>query len=185
MPLNDRPFADRQFERRDAGTETRWSCSRVDWIVSAFEIELVDEHHPGHAHLVGDLPHIFGLHLHAFDRAHDEDGEVAHAQRRDHVTDEVGVSRRVDEIDLVVFPLERRHRQRQRQPAPLLFGVVVAYGGPLIDAAHASGDPGAMQQGLGQRRLAGAAVADKHHVADVRRRIALHHRPPCRPPGRV
>ena len=48
------------------------------------------------------------------------------------VADEVGVAGGVDQVDLVALPLERGHRQRQRDAPALLLGVVVGDGRAVL-----------------------------------------------------
>ena len=126
------------------------------------------------AALLGELPRDLGLHLDAFDRGHDEQREVGRLDRGGDVADEVGVAGRVEHVDLVVFELERCERERHRDVAALLLGVEVAHGRAVLDPAQADDRPGVEQEGLGQRGLAGAAVADECDVADLRGRKRLH-----------
>jgi hypothetical protein len=107
-----------------------------------------------------------------------EHGQVDDPKRREHVADEVGVARRVDQVDLVALPLERRDRQRQRQAALLLLGLVVADSGPVLDATEPVDGAGPMQQRLGERGLASTTVADQGHVPDLLRRDDVHAVPP-------
>ena len=122
----------------------------------------------------GELPRDLGLHLDALDRGHDEQREVGGLERGADVADEVGVARRVEEVDLGAVELERRQRERHRDPAALLLGVEVADRRAVLDLAEAGDRPGREQEGLGERGLAGAAVADEGDVADVGRRERLH-----------
>ena len=62
--------------------------------------------------------------------------------------------------------------------APLLLGVEVARRVVVLDPAQAGDRPRREEQGLGQRGLAGATVADEGDVAQFRRRERLH-KPPC------
>jgi hypothetical protein len=64
---------------------------------------------------------------------------------------------------------DRRHRETDR---PLLADrrrVVVAHGVALGDRSGSRDHAGAGEQGLGERRLAGAGRADQHDVADLGR----------------
>ena len=123
------------------------------------------------------LPRDLGLHLDALDRGDDEQREVGGLQRGGDVADEVGVAGRVEQVDLVAVELERRERERHRDPPPLLLGVEVADGVPSSTLPEAGDRAGGEQQGLGQRGLAGAAVADEGDVADLGRRERLHQNP--------
>ena len=106
--------ADRQLERRDAGAEPVAELVERALEAGALAVELVDEDHPRHAEPGGLAPDRLGLHLDAVDRAHHEHGQVDDPQRGPHVAEEVGVAGRVDQVDLVALPLERRHRERER-----------------------------------------------------------------------
>ena len=78
----------------------------------------------------------------------------------------------------MALPLERRDGERQRDAPALLLGVVVADRGAVLDPPEPVDGAGAVQERLGQRRLAGAAVADQGHVADLLGRKELHSVPP-------
>ena len=142
-------------------------------------VELVHEHHAGQAQVGGHLPRLLGLDLDPVDRADHEYRQVGHPQRGRDVADEVGVARRVDEVDLVVAPLERCQRQRQGDAAALLLGVVVAHRRAVLDPSEAVDGAGAVQQRLGQACLARAAVTHECDVADLVGRIPLHQDPLC------
>ncbi len=90
------------------------------------------------------------------------------------VADEVGVAGGVDEVDLVVIPLERSHRQRHRHAALVLFGVVVEQRRAVIDASLPVDCAGAIEQRFGEGRLARPVVADEDDVANLLRRVDLH-----------
>ena len=120
-------FTDRQLERGDARAELGAQLLERALEAGALTIELVHEDHAGEAQLGGDLPDHLGLHLDAVDRAHDEDGEVGHAECRLHVADEVGVARGVDQVDLVALPLERGQREREAEAPLLLLGIEVGH----------------------------------------------------------
>ncbi len=167
-------FADRQLQRRDAGAELRLQLVERARERRALAVELVHEDRARQAALLGEPPRDLGLHLDAFDRGHDEQREVGGLDRGGDVADEVGVPGRVEHVDLVVVELERGERERDRDVAALLLGVEVADGRAVLDPAQADDRPGVEQQGLGQRRLAGAAVADERDVADLRGRKRLH-----------
>ena len=169
-----RLLADRELQRRDAGAELRLQLVERARERRALAVELVDEDRAREAALLGELPRDLGLHLDAFDRGHDEQREVGGLDRGGDVADEVGVAGRVEHVDLVVVELERRERERHRDVAALLFGVEVADGRAVFDPAQADDRPGVEQQRLGERRLAGASVADEGDVADLRGRKRLH-----------
>ena len=97
----------------------------------------------------------------------DEDGRLAHAQGAERVGDEAGLAGGVEEVDLAVVPLERAQRRADRHLARLLVGVAVGGRGALGDRPEPVEHAGLVEQGLVQRGLAAAAVADECHVADA------------------
>ena len=75
--------------------------------------------------------------------------------------------------------LERRERERHRDPPPGLLGVEVGDGVAVLDPPEAGDRPGGEEQRLGEDGLARSAVADQGHVADLLRRERLRrHRHP-------
>ena len=86
--------------------------------------------------------HSLGADLDAVDGADDEHGEVGDRQRGVDVAGEVGVARRVDQVDLVASaavvaaPLERSERQRQRHRPLGLLRLGVAHGRPVLDPSR-------------------------------------------------
>ena len=119
-------FADRELQRRDAGAELLLELVERALERRALAVELVDEDRARDAALLGELPRDLGLHLDAFDRGHDEQREVGGLERGGDVADEVGVARRVEQVDLVAVELERRERERHRDAPALLLGIEVA-----------------------------------------------------------
>ena len=91
-----------------------------------------------------------------------------------HVADEVGVSGGVEDVDLDAVPLDRGHRERDADAPADLLGIVVGDGVAVLDPAHSGERPGREQHGLEERGLAGAAVADQQHVADVAGLVDVH-----------
>ncbi len=170
--------ADRQLQRCHAGSEPVAELVERALEAGPLAVELVDEDHPRHAQPGGLAPHRLGLHLHAVDRAHHEHREVDDPQRGTDVAEEVGVAGRVDQVDLVALPLEGRHRERQRDAAALLLGIVVAHRGAVFHPPQPVDRAGAVEQGLHERRLARAPVAHQRHVADLVGREALQSGPP-------
>jgi hypothetical protein len=75
--------------------------------VGAGAIELVDEQQRRHAEPLQRPEQERGLGLDAFDRRHDQDRAVEHAEDALNLRDEVRMTRRVDEIDRQVTDEER------------------------------------------------------------------------------
>ena len=135
--------------------------------VGALAIEHVHEDHAREVELGGALPQAGGVDLDAHHGVDDEDGRLAHAQGAERVGDEAGLAGGVEEVDLAVVPLERAQRRADRHLARLLVGVAVGGRGALGDRPEPVEHAGLVEQGLVQRGLAAAAVADQCHVADA------------------
>ena len=155
------------------------SWSRVRGNEARSRSSLLTKTMRGRPELGGRLPEPDRLHLGPGHRAHHEHREVGHPQRRQRLALEVGVARRVEEVDAVALPHDRGQRQRQRLAAPLLLGLAVAHRRAVLDPAEPRHEAGLEQHGLGQRGLAGAAVADQRHVADPFGRDHFHEPTPC------
>ena len=107
--------------------------------------------------------------LHAGDRAEHQDGAVEHAQRALDLDGEVDVAGRVDDVDVVVLPLQWVAARRDRDAALALElhgvhrGADAVLALDLVDRV----DPlGVEEDALGQRRLARVDVGADADVAD-------------------
>ena len=107
----------------------------------------------------------------------DEDDHVRHSHRRPLLAREVERPRCVEQVDLVVVPLEGGERQYLRATCRLLLGLVIADGVLRLDAAHAIQDAGTVEHRLGQHGLPRAAGAHERHIADAFCRVRLHRHP--------
>ncbi len=120
------------------------------------------------------VPGELGADLHPGDRIDQHHRPVGHAQGRDHLADEVGVAGRVEQIDLVVFVLERKQGSGQRQLAADLLVLEVGDRVAFFDLTHPVDGAGMEQERLAQRGLSAAAVRDQGDVADGVGCIVLH-----------
>ena len=167
-------LADGQLERGDACAEPIPELFERAVERGAFLVELVDEDHAGDAQLPGESPDPLGADLDSVDGVHHEHGEIDHAQGGVDVANEVGVARRVDEVDLVALPLERGVGQGERHPALGLLGVEVEHGVAIFDPAQTADGPSPVEQRLCQRRLPRPAVSHKRNIANLLGRVDLH-----------
>jgi hypothetical protein len=106
------------------------------------------------------VPDGLGLRLHAGDAAEHDDRAVEHAQAALDLDREVDVARRVDQVDLVLLPLERGGRRRDRDPALALLLHPVHLGLAVVDLADLVDLAGVKQESLGYRGLARVDVSD-------------------------
>ena len=105
--------------------------------IGALPIEHVHEDDAREAAVLAALPVPRRLHLDSHDGAYDEERAFDDAQRRDRVTLEARISRRVDEVDLPALPFQVRNRGGERHLSPLLVVVPVAHRRPAFDGSPA------------------------------------------------
>ena len=98
-----------------------------------------------------------------------DDGHVRRGQTGVHIGGEIGIARRIEQVDLDVVDGERGQGRRDGQLAGDLLGLEVTGGGALLDRASSGDHAGGGQEGLGQRRLPGTVMADESDVSDCGR----------------
>ena len=165
-------LAEGQLEGNETRAERRLETVEHGAEVGAGLVLLVDEDQSRDAALGALAPCQLGADLHPVDGAHHQHGEVGDGQGGVDVAGEVGISRGVDEVDLVGLavrrlPLERGQGQREGHRTLGLFGLGVTDRRPVLDPSRPGEHPGPEEQRLGQRRLATPAVADDGDVADL------------------
>ena len=162
-------LADRQLDRPQRRAEGRPQLLHGAAEVGAGTVLLRHRDDPRNTGGTGARPRGARAAGHAVHGAHDDDSDIGDRERRVHGPDEVGVSRRVDECDAVFHvgdgPGEPCERESEGRAAGDLLRLVVADGRPLLDAAHSRYRAGAMQQSLGERRLAASHRAQQRDGA--------------------
>jgi hypothetical protein len=106
-----RLLADRQLGRVGMGTEHLAYLRERAVERRPLAVELVDEHESRDVHRRREPPQRAVLRLYAGDAVDHEHREVRSCECQHRLAAEVGVSRRVDQIDAVAVPVERRHRE--------------------------------------------------------------------------
>ena len=122
----------------------------------------------------GALPDGVGADLRPGHAVDQDQRAVGHARGFGDFAVEVGVAGRVDQVDLVALPLQRRDRQADRHLALELFWIEIGRGVAVVDRAHSRDGPRAKQQGLAQRRLARATMREQADVAQLRGCVFFH-----------
>ena len=174
-----RPGADGQIERDGHAIQTGADFVKGAEKIGPFAVHLVDKRQAGHAILVGLMPDRFALGLDAFAGAENHHSAVQDAQAALDLGREIDVAGRVDEIDLNFgagnvlgadgfhVPIEPDAGGVDGYAALLLLGIVIGYGGALIDLAHAVAEPAIEEHPLGDGGFAGIDVGDNADVAEV------------------
>ncbi len=83
------------------------------------------------------------------------------------VADEVRVSRRVDQVDLLAGPLAMERVAIDREVATFLFVFRVGKACPVVDGAESPRDAGDVEHGVGQAGLARRPMSSQGNVADI------------------
>ena len=173
--------AEGQLERRDAGAEAVAQLVERALEVGPLAVELVDEHHAGHAELLGPTPQPSRSgprrRRRRSPRTRRGRPPAGPPRPRRRSRRSPGVS-----IRLTLWPSHSNGSTASEMEIWRFCssGSMSAHGGAVLDPPDAGDRPGLREQGLGQGRLAAAAVADEGHVADLVGRDAFH-RAHCTP----
>ena len=128
----------------------------------------------GTLELLGRRPDLFGRDFDAGDGVDDHERGVGDAQRRARIAQEIRHPRRVDEVDLVLVPLDVGEAAGERVlPGDFLF-VVIRDRRPVVHTAESVDRAGVEEQRGDQLRLAGAAMTDEGDISDVGSIVDLH-----------
>ena len=164
---------------RDPGAPARGQVERQAFLAERFldapeqvlevhvvGVDLVDDDQPVEAALRRRLHEAPGHHLDAVLRVDHDGGGLDRRQRGQGVTQEVGVPRRVEQMDFRVLAVEAAHGQLQRVLQLLLERGVIADGSAALDAARSGNRPRLGEQRLGQRGLARPRLSDERDRPD-------------------
>ncbi len=167
-------LSDGELEGGDARSEELLQLGEGALVVGPLPVELVDEDQAGKVAGLGEAPGCLRLHLDSFDGRDHHDGEVGDREGSLDLVDEVGVTGAVDEVDPDAGVVEGGESERDGDAVLLLFRLEVAHRRAVLHPTGAIDAAGAVQEGLGQGCLAGAAVADERDVADLGGRHVAH-----------
>ena len=135
--------------------------------IRAGAVHLVDEGDPRHGvpfHLAIDGDR---LRLNASHRAKHKHRAIEHAERPFDLDGEIDVARRVDDVDLLVFPVDRGGRRGDGDPSFLLQLHVVHHRPLTLDLLDHVGAAGVIQNALGERGLARVNVSGDPNISVV------------------
>jgi hypothetical protein len=156
--------ADGQLDGRRPRAQPRLDLLDDGREVGPHAVHLVDEGQARHAELVRLVPHRLRLRLDPIDGREDHHGAVEDAQAALDLDGEIDVARRVDEVQLVIAPVEHRRRGGDGDAALALLGHPVHLGVALVDLADLVDLSGVEEEALGDRRLARVDVGDDANV---------------------
>ena len=133
---------------------------------------------PAQLAVAREIHHALRHGLDAVDGADDDRGGFDRLEHAERAADEIGVARRIDEIDVAARRVEVHERRIEGVPQLLFLRIEVADGGAALEAAAARMAPDFGEQALGQQRLTRAGLSHQRNIADVRGRIRHRSRPP-------
>ena len=164
----ERPvLEERNGQRNAAGVELARHVVDHPVEVGPGPVELVDERQARDPVPVGLAPDDLRLRLHAPHAAKYRHRAVQHAERPLHLDGEIDVPGRVDQVDLGPQPREVRRRRGDRDPPLLLLRQVIHLRVAVVDLPHPVGDPGVVEEPLGEGRLPRVDVRDDPDVAEI------------------
>ena len=130
-------------------------------------VDAVHEDRTGEGEVLGGIPQARGDRARLTCGVDHEDGRLDSRHGGVGIADEVRVAGGVDDVKPRAVPRHRGHGEFDREGALLLLGVVVERGLGALVAAQAPGDAREVEHGLGEHRLAHAALAHEGDVPDL------------------
>ena len=118
--------------------------------VRMLAIDVVNEHRARQAHSFGLAPQLRGHDLRALYGVNHEHGHFGGVHGCERVANEVGVARRVEQVDLVIFIRNGRDRCAHSELALDFLGIVVEVRFSVVRSTHARRLAGNVEHGFGQ-----------------------------------
>ncbi len=159
--------ADRELQRHEPALQPLLQRLERAEEVGPLAIEPVHHDRARQREVVGELPDLLGLDLHARHRVHHHHRGARHPQARARVGHEVAVAGGVDEVEPVALVVGEADRGVQRDLALDLVGVEVGGRGPVVHTPEPGAGSACEQDRLDQGGLAHAAVANECDIANL------------------
>ena len=141
-------------------------------------VHCVDHDHFRDAAFRRAIPHPLRAHADAVLRVHHHEREIRHAHRRERLADEVEITRRVEDVQLLAHPRAMQQRSLCGNLVLLFADVIIRNGGALRDVAHAPDDARAREHRLAERCLAGRRVTHDGKIPKIPSRRRGHNSNP-------
>ncbi len=129
-------LTDRHVERRDLLSEELLQLLDNLAIAHVVVVHLRDKNHSRQVVLLAEFPGLLRSDLYAVLTRDNDDCRIGDADSLFHFTDEIKISRCIEDIDLVLVPLNRDHRCGDRKLPSDLFLVIIAERIAVSDRAH-------------------------------------------------
>ncbi len=160
-----------QIERQHLVAERVLRGGQRVLVVRAGVVEFRDENGAWHADLAALQPQRLGRLVDLLVGRDDEQRAVGGSQPRTEFADEIGVARRIDQIDLHAVVYQRRQRETDRALLRDLRLVAIADGRSVDDRPGSVQHAGSDQQRLDECGLAATRWAHQHHIPDGGRTV--------------
>jgi hypothetical protein len=118
--------------------------------IGVLAVHLVNEDHARNATFLGQPPGLLGADLDPGRGVDEDDGGVGNAQGGLHVADEIGIARRIDDVDLAISPLDGSQCGADGDLPFDLVRVIVGDGVPLLDLPETGRRLGIEEEGFRQ-----------------------------------
>src|SRR5690606_24220256 len=145
-------------------------------------VDLVDDDEAADAALLGRRERALRDRLQALLGVDDDGARLDGRQHGGRAAEELGISRRVEQVDVRAAMLEMTDRDVERVAEPPLLLGEIADGGAFFDAAWGADRAGGGEQRFYEGGLTGSGVAEHGDVADVRSRMRTRYTSHVTPP---
>src|SRR2546428_4981945 len=141
-------------------------------------VELVDDHDPGFARAVAELPRDLGADRKVVVGTDHDNSTFGGAEPAEHLPREVEEPGGVEDVDLEAVVLGEAHAEVDRDLAPLFLGLKVHGRRLLVGRAQSRDGARSEQHRLGERGFAVVRVSEQDHVPDLVCRVISGHPTP-------
>ena len=167
-------FTDRHIERSDLlAIQSRQILNHLA-IGNLIDIHIRYKEHSRKMILLADLPCLFGSCLDSGLRADHDDGTVGHRNRFFYFSDKIKVSGGIQNVQLIVIPLNRDQRSMNGNFTLLLLLGKIADGASILNLSQSRCQTTKVCHRLDQCCLSAASVSKDYDVADLVSCINFH-----------
>ena len=164
----------RQVEQHALVTETVADVSKQLGQVNVIGVNLVDDDHPAQFAGSSSLHHPFGIQFDTVLGVDDDHGGIDRRQRTNGLSGEIGESRRVNQMDVIIQPVEADDSRIDRMTKLFFLRIKIADGIALFDGSTRSDRAGRGKQCFGKGGLACGAVTDKCYGTKIGGNVLTH-----------
>ena len=142
--------------------------------IDVIGVDPIDDDEPAQLACSRPVHHPRGDHLRTRRRVDDDRCRLDCIERADRLADEVGIARRIDQMNPRTRAFQMHQRRAQRMLISLFERIEVADGAPTLDTACGLNRPGLCKQRLRERCLARCTVTHQRYGTNILRRELRH-----------